>query len=231
MNWGALERQLARLRHGDHVCSFYEDAADQIPVLVSWAREGLAQGQRCVYVTDSRTADEAARALAIFGVDVDMELRHGSLQFLGKWDWRHEGTFDQDLMASHVKAIVARSLAAEFKGVWVAVEMTWTRDPDVSAEAVATWEGMWNDLLMDMPVVLLCMYDRREFAPEFLRPELHTHAFVIHDRKVYPNCYFDKAVSEPDSKLDLNAMLERVVQEPAGTSGNPPSEDPRTEAA
>ncbi len=50
----ALERQLAGLRAGDHLCMIYEDAAEQMAAIVPFVREGLAQGGCCAYISDDR---------------------------------------------------------------------------------------------------------------------------------------------------------------------------------
>ncbi|GEM_PF-4067900 len=215
MNMESLTAQIARLRHGDHICAFSNSFGDEMSILVPWVHEALERGERCVYVTDKRTVEDVTNVLASSGVDVEKERHLGSLIFLSKSEWRHDSSFNQSLMAQHVKRIVDRARGIGAEGLWMAVEMTWTQDPEIDADAVARWEGMWNDLLIDMPVVLLCQYDKRDFTPAFLRPELQSHPFVIHDGRLYPSCYYDGvsafgACPEHDGSEELDRMLAHI---------------------
>jgi len=213
MNVESLTAQIARLRHGDHVCAFYNDFADELSILIPWVQEALVRGERCIYVTDERTAEGVTEALVQSGIDVEKESRLENLRFLTKSQWRHGDSFDRGSMSEHVKRVVDHARGIGVEGLWIAVEMTWTRDPDIGSDAVARWEGMWNDLLIGMPVVLLCQYDRRSFAPDFLRPELHSHPFVIHDGRLYPSCYYDGTLGsylEHNSAEGLDQMLAHI---------------------
>ena len=67
---GELERQLASLKQGDHVCLIYENAAEQIAVAVPYIKEGLARNERCIYIVDDRSVEEMVPALSAAGVDV-----------------------------------------------------------------------------------------------------------------------------------------------------------------
>lgn len=218
MNRVALQQQIARLNHGIHVCSFYNNVEEQASTMAAWFKEGLSRGEACVYVVDESSEAQVVKALGAAGINVPRERQRGSLVLLSKWDWRHGGPFSPTIMASRVQGIVGTTLSRGFSGAWVAVEMAWTKSPDLDGETVARWEGMWNDLLVGLPVVLLCMYDRTQFAPEFLRPELEVHPFLIHDDDLYPSCYYDGVYACPDRNEDrpLDGMLEHVVEHVGG---------------
>src|SRR6266540_5509023 len=74
-----LEKQLAKLRHGDHACSFYNGAAEQEALVISFMKEGLTRGEHCVYVVDDRTVEEVTTGLGKAGVDVSREQARGAL--------------------------------------------------------------------------------------------------------------------------------------------------------
>jgi hypothetical protein len=82
-----LKNQLASLRHGDHACSFYASAAEQEAQVISFMKEGLACGERCVYVVDDRTADEIVTGLTRAGVDVSHEQAISPLWPKASRDW------------------------------------------------------------------------------------------------------------------------------------------------
>jgi PAS domain S-box-containing protein len=202
-----LKNQLASLRHGDHACSFYASAAEQEAQVISFMKEGLACGERCVYVVDDRTADEIVTGLTRAGVDVSHEQARGALYFINKAQWRTPGDFDIAVMAEGVKRLVNQALAPGWPGLWVAVEMTWALSPDIDPERLAEWEAFWNHLITEMPVVLLCQYNRLRIPPAAIYLELKTHPLVVTPHEVYRNFYYEP----PDLFLNQGAYGERVA--------------------
>src|SRR5687768_7233060 len=83
---GDLERQLAEMGPGDHLCHIYEDAAEQAAVFVPFVKYGLARGERCLYIADDRSARHVTDALASAGVNVPREIARGALIVHGKRD-------------------------------------------------------------------------------------------------------------------------------------------------
>ena len=65
-----LECQLASLRQGDHICRICESVAEQLDAAVPFMKEGLARGERCLYIADERSVEAIVGALAAAGVDV-----------------------------------------------------------------------------------------------------------------------------------------------------------------
>ncbi len=53
-----LERQLASLNQGDHLCPIFESVAARLAVIVPFIKDGLALRERCVHVADDPTAAE-----------------------------------------------------------------------------------------------------------------------------------------------------------------------------
>ena len=114
-----LERQLTSLRHGDHACSFYNGAAEQEALVISFVQEGLARGEHCVYVVDDRTVEEITTGLGRAGVDVSREQARGALQFINRAQWRNPGDFDVATMGEGVKKLVNQALAPGWPGLWM----------------------------------------------------------------------------------------------------------------
>lgn len=201
-----LDKQLARLSYGDHACSFYDNAAEQEALIVSFVKEGLARGERCMYVVDDRTIEELTTGLNRAGVDASREQARGALQFINRSHWRNPGEFEIAAMAEGVKRLVNQALAPGWPGLWMAVEMTWALSPDIRPDRLAEWEAFWNNLIADMPVVLLCQYNRLRIPPAAIYLELKTHPLVVTPHEVYRNFYYEP----PDLFLNQEAHGERV---------------------
>jgi hypothetical protein len=154
-----------------------------------------------VYVADDRTEEDITKALRSAGVDVEGERERGALIFLSKWQWRLQGDHKRDAMAANVRRLVERVLERDFLGAWIAVDMTWALDPDVSAEDLLDWERHWNDLLTTMPTVLLCQYSEWRISPQVLLSQLQTHPIAVFGDQLYPNSLFAPRLQDGVSSL------------------------------
>lgn len=65
-----LESQIKRLKLGDHICAIYENPRERLDVAVPFVIDGLARGERCVYILDESGMGEIVQALTAAGVDV-----------------------------------------------------------------------------------------------------------------------------------------------------------------
>jgi hypothetical protein len=171
-----------------------------------------------VYVSDNATLEDVTRSLVSEGIAFSQGADR-QLALLTKSDWRHADRFDTDLMAAHVRRIVQAFGPTPERGLWVAVEMTWTLAPDIDEASVVAWESRWNQLIEGMPIVLLCMYDRERFQPSLLKHQVCTHPLVVHREGVHPSTFYEPrpATSRRDD-VDLDRMLD-VVR----ASSRPPS--------
>ena len=78
-----LEQELAKLKQGDHICLIYETTAEQLAAAVTFIMEGLARGERCVYIADDHAHEEVVEALAAAGAEFVEVDRGGSVTFHG----------------------------------------------------------------------------------------------------------------------------------------------------
>lgn len=188
---GALTDQLGAFRHGDHFCSYYENPAGQLKIIVPYIKEAFSRGEAFLYVADDRTEKEINEALKAAGVDAEGVMSRGALTFVDKSRWRNPGDFDVEDMAAGVKRLAARCLEPGFSGLWIAVDMTWTLKPDIAPKDLARWESIWNELLRTLPVVLLCQYSLTKLPEETLHSELRTHPMVIVGDRICPNFFYE----------------------------------------
>lgn len=94
-----LEKQLANLNPGEHLCPIYENAAERLAVVIPFIKHGLARRERCLFVANDRTTEEVIQALSAAGIDVASERGHGALRFLNKSESFLLGReFDPDVM-------------------------------------------------------------------------------------------------------------------------------------
>lgn len=166
---------------GDHVCLLYERSpAEQITAITAFIKEGLDDGEQCVYVADDLPVADLERSLTLGGIDVPQEKQRGALLVWTREHWRQPGTLDTIRKAAQVREILEAAFAAGFSGVRFAVEMTWTLRPDIEPAAVAEWESYSNGLLTPgAPVRALCLYGRQRLPRETVSAGLRTHPVIL----------------------------------------------------
>lgn len=183
---------IARLHAGAHLCLFYEsDPAEQLPALVPYIRAGLAKNEQCVYVADDQTSAELSRRLLENGIDTAAEIARGSLKLWSRHEWRQPGELSSADKLAQVGEFVQQAFAAGFAGVRFAIEMTWTLEPDISADRMEHWEATLNTLFTPaFPGQIVCQYNRYRIDPQILLAALHTHPLLVIGDAVYPNLFY-----------------------------------------
>lgn len=215
-----LREQILGLQPGDHLCLIYDkDPAEQMPALVPFIKQGLEEGEQCIYIADDQTTEDVARALEGSGIDLRDELKRGALRLWTKEEWRQPGELDSDKKAAQVRQFIDAAFAAGFAGIRFAVEMTWTLGPAISAERLKHWEATINKIFVPgFPGRIVCQYSRQRLSPAVVESSLSTHPLAIIGQAVYPNLFYEAPLildgrSESD-KLDWmisqlkNARLE-----------------------
>jgi hypothetical protein len=207
---------------GGHLCLFYDDdPREQLPVLVPFIKQGLEQGERCVYVADDMTVFQAHRALADAGVDALRALARGALLLLTRADWRQPGELDSDLKAAQVRGMIDGAIDAGFSGVRFGVEMTWTLGPTIDAARLRHWEATINTMFTPAtPARIICQYSRWRLTPGALHAGIVTHPQAILGDGLYNNPFYAApAILSQNGAYDpgevtaasVNSMLERLT--------------------
>jgi PAS domain S-box-containing protein len=203
-----LERRLAELKHGDHICLIYENTVEQLAVAVPFIKEGLARGERCVYVADDRSVEAIAQALATAGVDVAHERERGGLWLPTKQEtYLKGGKFDPQAMIDFLRRAQTQALADGFAGLRVAGEMTWALGPEIGCDRLIEYEALLNDLLANSRSTMLCQYNRARFDAAVIHDVLRTHPLAILGDQVCPNPYYEppELVLERQAGAEFNA--------------------------
>ncbi|HXG36661.1 MAG TPA: MEDS domain-containing protein, partial [Dehalococcoidia bacterium] len=191
-----------------HLCLFYNNPKEQLPVLVPFLAEGLRNGERCIYVTDDLTVDEMRLALEAHGIDVRQELELGSLCLWTRREWRQPGELDSAKKAAQVREIIDSALKSGFKGVRFGVEMTWTLGPDIEVERLRHWEATINTIFTpDVPARIYCQYSRSRLSPDALLAGLNTHPVAVLEGEICANPYYEAPLLLNDARASVNGTL------------------------
>ena len=169
----------ANYRSGDHVCTLYTSREEQISTAIDFIRDGLARGERCLYVSCEQTPDEFREELRRAGVDVDTEEARGALEVIAKAEGHLKGGgFDAARMIEMIGTALSDALAAGFTGLRGAGDMTWLLDDAPGSHELLAYEALLNYFCANRPVVLMCQYSREKLPPRILDSCLATHPHV-----------------------------------------------------
>jgi PAS domain S-box-containing protein len=188
-----LTAQILSLRDGDHLCLFYdEDPGEQTPALIPFIRQGFERDEQFIYIADDHTVDQLTDLLEASGIDVASETERGRLKLWTREEWRQPGELSSEKKADQVRRYINGASTAGFKGIRLAVEMTWTLGPDIPADRLEHWEATINTLLVpSFPGRIICQYNRSRLSPEIMVAALHTHPLAIIGDEVHSNHFYE----------------------------------------
>ncbi len=172
-----LERQIADLKPGDHVCLIYERPSEQLALTAAFVRAGLERGQRCIHIADNRTVDEVRQALAASGVDVAAEEARGALRLLTKRDtYLTHSEFSPAAMLAFLRREERQALEDGFSGLWASGEMTWVLGKEHGTDRLIEYEAALDQLTELRLSVILCQYNEAVFGRPCIHDVLRTHS-------------------------------------------------------
>src|SRR6266850_2690739 len=113
-----LAQQISDIEPGGHLCLFYDhDPAEQLPALIPFIQEGLANGEQFIYIADDHKSDELAERLQQSGIDVTEASSRGALKLWTRREWRLPGELSPAKKLEHVRQLIRDAVAAGFKGI------------------------------------------------------------------------------------------------------------------
>ena len=216
--------EVAVIPPGGHLCLFYDDdPSEQLQALVPFIQQGLAAGERCIYVADDLTIFDLHRALNEAGVHVLKEMTRGALLLFTRTDWRQPGELNSDAKAAQVRAMIDGALDAGYPGVRFGVEMTWTLGPTIDAARLRHWEATINTIFTpDVPARIICQYSRWRLTPDALHAGLVTHPQAILAGGIYANPFYAAPrilAGEPIESIDSVDAFDGMLSELATAAG------------
>jgi hypothetical protein len=200
-------------QQGDHVCTLYSDRDEQLKAAVQYIRDGLARGERCLYVVCEHTPDEFRDGLRAAGIDVEAEEGREALLLLTKHDGHLSGgCFDPDKMITMLHGAVKDALDAGFTGLCAAGDMSWLLDEAQGSERIAEYEARLNDFYPSSRALGLCLYNRTKLPPETIDHCLATHPHVRIDGEILLENPFYEAPEEAAARRSDGSGLAKKLE-------------------
>jgi signal transduction histidine kinase len=202
-----LARELASLRHGDHVCLPYDSNDDRDQVIIPFIAEGLARGERVAYVLEADQHARLLQSLSDAGVNASRAVDRGALWLRTTAEtYLRSGKFDADDSLSMVEELITRAVADGYTGLRGSGEINVAASADIPWDTVFSYEARVNEWFAKRPLVALCRYHRPDFSPAVIHDVLRTHPMAIVNDRMCRNPYYEK----PDVALAADVEAARV---------------------
>lgn len=192
----------------DHLALLYESAKEQFDAVIPFVRQGLEQGERCIYIVDDNSTEAVVGAMQARGIDVEAAVERGALTFFDKHDvYLQNGSFDSDTALEFFDdAVTAANEDGET--LRVSSEMTWAVDDGDVVDGLAEYERQANELLFENDCITLCQYSRDQFPAETLQDVIRTHPYLVFDGTVCKSIYY----TPPEKSTEPNGPQQEVDQ-------------------
>lgn len=182
----------AEIKPGEHLCSFYEDKAEQFQVVIPFIAKGLTLNEKCLYIADENTVAEVKAGLLLHGFNVEECLETGQLTILtARETYLRLGRFILDEMISQLDELVERSLDEGYAGTRVAGEVTWLIRELSSFDEFMEYEKTLNEIFRNRPVKLLCQYNSTKLFGNVILGAFKTHPRVLIGLDLYVNGVYE----------------------------------------
>lgn len=183
--------KLEDLKPGEHLCFFFGSDAEHQAVMAPFLAQGLAAGEKVIYLSDRSAPRVILGYLKKQGIKVGHYLHRGQLQIIdASAFYLSGGLFDPEAMIMRLKQETEQSLAEGYPALRVTGEMTWATRGYLGSERLTEYEARLNEFIPGSRCLAICQYDRRQFDPILLMDVLATHPKVIIGAEVMDNLYY-----------------------------------------
>jgi anti-anti-sigma regulatory factor len=164
----------------DHVCWVYEDEADFLDIARRYLEDGLARGERLLYVGEPHPADLRTEDGPL--ADVDGLIARGALQVLDLGaGYQSSGAFAPAEQLAFYDAATAEARAAGYTGLCVVAEISGLAADPVRRADLMRWEHLADEFIgSGSGMRALCAY-RSGLGREILTDVASVHPLVRDD--------------------------------------------------
>ncbi|HEX9779912.1 MAG TPA: MEDS domain-containing protein [bacterium] len=179
---------LADLRPGDHACCVYATEDDHRRFLTAFIRDGLARGEKILYIVEQHNPLDIVTSLQDAGVELEQPLAREQFGLVtADGTYLRQGRFDPERMIALFRDEVRRAVGEGYHTFRGTGEMSWSLRAAAGADRLIEYESLINAVDINAHALLLCQYDRRCFGAERLLETMAVHPLILLDGGLYRN--------------------------------------------
>ena len=198
----------------EHIALFYTSREARFRTVAPFVRQGIARGERVMYVMNDLSPSEILDELRGGDVDVDGAFESGQLTFHTLEEtYLQSGRFDPDHMLD-VYAEAIEDAKADYPGLRVTANTNFILDDHATMADFMAYESRVNELFSGEECIALCHYDCERIPPEILVDVIRTHPHIVYDDVVCHNFYYtppEEFFDPGETIRDVERMLHTLV--------------------
>ncbi|HKX17759.1 MAG TPA: MEDS domain-containing protein [bacterium] len=168
---------------GDHVFVVYEDAAELYAFVVPYFKEGVAKGERCMFLCADSNPAAAVRAFAARGLRIGSEVRRGGVVVMPALKFFGPPPLDAARAIRAILQAQAEAVAAGFAGLRAAGDWGWTRPGD--SDEFRELESLLERAVGPGRPRVACLYRRDRADPDALERLIRLNRRVVASDHVF----------------------------------------------
>lgn len=179
-----------------HICGFFDSREQQYEVIIPYIMEGLAANDKVINILESDRHSEHCKCLANNGISIAQKMASGQLEILASENtYIKDGMFAAGRMYTMLENTLISASRAGYDSVRACGDMIWALKNLPGTDELLAYEASLNELTPKHSCSLICMYDVSNFSHDTLVEVLHTHPYVIKDKKITKNPHYLEAAA------------------------------------
>ena len=164
---------------GDHVVFIYENKAELLAFTAPFIKDGLAKGERCLYLVAGSSPAEVGEALSAAGVRINREIKRGAFVVMTAGEFFGPPPFDAVRATQRVLQAQTEAAADGFAGLRLVGDWAWTLAKSLGVAELGEFEALLESAIGPGRLTVACAYRKDHYDPAALQKLVRLHAKVI----------------------------------------------------
>ncbi|HEX6540197.1 MAG TPA: MEDS domain-containing protein [Ktedonobacterales bacterium] len=171
-----------------HICAFVNSRDEEHRILDPFVTEGLARGEKALYLINPAERANLVRHLRRLGLDMSTLLRKRQCD-VRTWPetYLRGGRFDQDAMLGLLDELLGSATSPRIRMV---ADMGWAVEQHGVSDILLEFEARANFVQSKYAHVVICVYDTARFGADFVIDILRTHPMALIGGVLHMNPFF-----------------------------------------
>jgi hypothetical protein len=177
--------------NGDrHLCAFFHSEEEELRTLLPFIADGLAAGEKVVYLVDVNNIEEHRRRLRVRGVDIEELEQTGQLEVIG-WppSAGERGAFG-DQAPGMVDHLLSTARNQGYRRTRVVGDMDWASENQIRDVDLTALEARLDIVYSRHNAWVICAYDLSRFSGVVVLDVMRTHPAVLIGGVVQHNPFY-----------------------------------------
>jgi len=171
-----------------HLCAFFHSEEEEFRALLPFMVDGLAAGEKVIYLVNGNDIEEHRRRLKAGGVDLEAVEQSGQLDVVG-WppSVRDGDAIDQ---AKSVDDFLSAARNQGYRRMRVVGDMDWASENQTSDAYLIALEARLDAVYSRHDAWIICAYDLSRFSGVAVLDVMRTHPAVLIGGVVQHNPFY-----------------------------------------